>query len=106
MTDFNELMKQAQQMQEQFKEAQLNLVSLIVEGQSGAGLVSIKINGRHDVVGVSLDDSIMSEDKSFVEDLIAAAFNDAVRKLEDESKETMGSIASGFKLPEGFKFPF
>ena len=106
MTDFNELMKQAQQMQEQFKEAQLNLVSLIVEGQSGAGLVSIEINGRHDVVGVSLDDSIMSEDKSFVEDLIAAAFNDAVRKLEDESKETMGSMASGFKLPEGFKFPF
>jgi DNA-binding YbaB/EbfC family protein len=106
MTDFNELMKQAQQMQEQFKEAQQNLVSLIVEGQSGAGLVSIKINGRHDVVGVSLDDSIMSEDKSFVEDLIAAAFNDAVRKLEDKSKETMGSMAGGFKLPEGFKFPF
>jgi len=106
MTDFNELMKQAQQMQEQFKEAQQNLVSLIVEGQSGAGLVSIKINGRHDVVGVSLDDSIMSENKSFVEDLIAAAFNDAVRKLEDKSKETMGSMAGGFKLPEGFKFPF
>lgn len=106
MTEFNELMKQAQQMQEQFKEAQQNLVSLIVEGQSGAGLVSIKINGRHDVVGVSLDDSIMSENKSFVEDLIAAAFNDAVRKLEDKSKETMGSMAGGFKLPEGFKFPF
>ena len=106
MTDFNELMKQAQQMQEQFKEAQLNLVSLIVEGKSGAGLVSIKINGRHDVVGVSLDDSIMSEDKSVVEDLIAAAFNDAVRKLEDKSKETMGSMARGLKLPEGFKFPF
>jgi DNA-binding YbaB/EbfC family protein len=106
MTEFNELMKQAQQMQEQFKEAQQNLVSLIVEGQSGAGLVSIKINGRHDVVGISLDDSIMSEDKSFVEDLIAAAFNDAVRKLEDKSKETMGSMAGGFKLPEGFKFPF
>ena len=99
-------MKQAQQMQEQFKEAQQNLVNQIVEGQSGAGLVSIKINGRHDVVGVSLDDSIMSEDKSFVEDLIAAAFNDAVRKLEDKSKETMGSMAGGFKLPEGFKFPF
>ena len=106
MTDFNELMEQAQQMQEQFKEAQQNLVNQIVEGQSGAGLVSIKINGRHDVVGVSLDDSIMSEDKSFVEDLIAAAFNDAVRKLEDKSKETMGSMAGGFKLPEGFKFPF
>jgi DNA-binding YbaB/EbfC family protein len=106
MTDFNELMKQAQQMQEQFKEAQQNLVNQIVEGQSGAGLVSIKINGRHDVVGVSLDDSIISEDKSFVEDLIAAAFNDAVRKLEDKSKETMGSMAGGFKLPEGFKFPF
>jgi len=106
MTDFNELMEQAQQMQEQFKEAQQNLVNQIVEGQSGAGLVSIKINGRHDVVGVSLDDSIMSKDKSFVEDLIAAAFNDAVRKLEDKSKETMGSMAGGFKLPEGFKFPF
>lgn len=106
MTDLNELMKQAQQMQEQFKKAQQNLVNQIVEGQSGAGLVSIKINGRHDVVGVSLDDSMMSEDKSFVEDLIAAAFNDAVRKLEDKSKETMGSMAGGFKLPEGFKFPF
>jgi DNA-binding YbaB/EbfC family protein len=106
MTDFNELMKQAQQMQEQFKEAQQNLANLVVEGQSGAGLVSIKINGRHDVVGVSIDDSIMSEDKSFVEDLIAAAFNDAVRKLEEKSKETMGSMAGGFKLPEGFKFPF
>ena len=106
MTDLNELMKQAQQMQEQFKKAQQNLVNQIVEGQSGAGLVSIKINGRHDVVGISLDDSIMSEDKSFVEDLIAAAFNDAVRKLEDKSKETMGSMAGGFKLPEGFKFPF
>lgn len=106
MTDFNELMKQAQQMQEQFKEAQQNLANLIVEGQSGAGLVSVKINGRHDVVRVSLDDSIMSEDKSFVEDLIAAAFNDAVRKLEEKSKETMGSMAGGFKLPEGFKFPF
>jgi DNA-binding YbaB/EbfC family protein len=106
MTDFNELMKQAQQMQEQFKEAQQNLAKLVVEGQSGAGLVLIKINGRHDVVGVSIDDSIMSEDKSFVEDLIAAAFNDAVRKLEEKSKETMGSMAGGFKLPEGFKFPF
>jgi DNA-binding YbaB/EbfC family protein len=93
-------------MQEQFKEAQQNLAKLVVEGQSGAGLVLIKINGRHDVVGVSIDDSIMSEDKSFVEDLIAAAFNDAVRKLEEKSKETMGSMAGGFKLPEGFKFPF
>ena len=106
MTDFNELMKQAQKMQEQFKEAQQNLANLVVEGQSGAGLVSVKINGRHDVVAVSLDDSVMSEDKSFVEDLVAAAFNDAVRKLEEKSKETMGSMAGGFKLPEGFKFPF
>lgn len=106
MTDFNELMKQAQQMQEQFKEAQQKLANLVVEGQSGAGLVTVKINGRHDVVGVNLDDSIMSEDKSFVEDLIAAAFNDAVRKLEEKSKESMGSMAGGFKLPEGFKFPF
>ena len=106
MTDFNELMKQAQKMQEQFKEAQQNLANLVVEGQSGAGMVSVKINGRHDVVSVNLDDSIMSEDKSFIEDLVAAAFNDAVRKLEEKSKETMGAMAGGFNMPEGFKFPF
>ncbi|HBW83727.1 MAG: YbaB/EbfC family nucleoid-associated protein [Gammaproteobacteria bacterium] len=106
MTDLSELMKQAQKMQDQFKQAQENLTSLIVEGQSGAGLVTIKINGRYDVVSVSLEDSAMTEGKGFIEDLIGAAFNDAVRKLEDQRKQAMSPMTGGLKLPEGFNFPF
>ncbi len=106
MTDLNELMRQAQKMQDQFKQAQDDLSKLVVEGKSGAGLVVIKLNGRHDVVSVSIDDSALTEGKEFVEDLIGAAFNDAVRKLEDEKKKTMSAMAGGFKLPEGFNFPF
>ena len=78
----------------------------MVEGQSGAGLVVVKLNGRHDVVSVSIDDSALTEGKEFIEDLIGAAFNDAVRKLEDEKKQTMSSMAGGLKMPEGFNFPF
>jgi len=106
MTDLNELMRQAQKMQDQFKQAQEDLSNLVVEGQSGAGLVVVKLNGRHDVVSVSIDDSALTEGKEFIEDLIGAAFNDAVWKLEDEKKQTMSSMAGGFKLPEGFNFPF
>jgi len=106
MTDLNELMKQAQKMQEQFKQAQEDLTNLVVEGQSGAGLVVIKLNGRYDVISVSLDDSALTEGKEFVEDLIGAAFNDAVRKLEDERGQAMNAMAGGFKLPEGFNFRF
>lgn len=106
MTDLNELMKQAQKMQEQFKQAQEDLTSLVVEGQSGAGLVVIQLNGRYDVISVSIDDSALTEGKEFVEDLIGAAFNDAVRKLEDEKKQTMSSMTDGFKLPEDFTFRF
>ncbi len=106
MTDLNELMRQAQKMQDQFKQAQDDLSNLVVEGKSGAGLVVIKLNGRHDVVSVSIDDSALTEGKEFVEDLIGAAFIDAVRKLEDEKKKAMSAMAGGFKLPEGFNFPF
>ena len=106
MTDLNELMKQAQKMQEQFKQAQEDLTNLVVEGQSGAGLVVIQLNGRYDVISVSIDDSALTEGKEFVEDLIGAAFNAAVRKLEDEKKQTMSSMTDGFKLPEGFNFRF
>ena len=93
-------------MQEQFQKAQQNLAKLVVEGESGAGLVKINMNGRHDVVDVDISESLMQEDREIVEDLIAAAFNDAVRKLEEKNKETLGSMAGGLKLPEGFKFPF
>ena len=93
-------------MQDQFKQAQEDLSNLVMEGQSGAGLVVIKLNGRHDVVSVSIDDSALTEGKEFVEDLIGAAFNDAVRKLEDERGQAMNAMAGGFKLPEGFNFRF
>lgn len=106
MTDLNELMKQAQQMQQKFQQAQQDLANQTVDGESGAGLVKVVMNGRHDVVEVKLDDGLLSEDKEVVEDLIAAAFNDAARKLEEKNKETLGAMAGGINLPEGFKFPF
>ena len=106
MTDFNEIMKQARQIQEQFQKAQQDIAKLLVTGESGAGLVKVVMNGRHDVVSVNINDSLMQEDKEVVEDLIAAAANDAVRKLEEKNRETLGGMAGGMNLPEGFKFPF
>jgi nucleoid-associated protein EbfC len=100
------LMKQAQQMQEQMQKMQEELANAEVTGQSGAGLVSVVMTGRHDVRRVSLDDSLLSEDKEVLEDLIAAAFNDAVRKLEASSKEKMAGMTAGLNLPDGFKMPF
>ena len=106
MTDLNEIFKQAKQMQEQFQKAQQELQSNKVEGQSGAGLVRVVMNGRHDVIDVKLDDGLLKEEREVVEDLIAAAVNDAVRKLEEKNKEVYGSMAGGMSLPEGFKLPF
>ncbi len=100
------LMKQAQQMQEQMQKMQEELANAEVTGQSGAGLVSVVMTGRHDVRRVSLDDSLLQEDKEVLEDLIAAAFNDAVRKLEASSKEKMAGMTAGLNLPDGFKMPF
>ena len=106
MTDLNEIMKQAKQMQEQFQKAQKDLANVVIEGESGAGLVRVSMNGRHDVVKVNLSDALMAEEKDVVEDLIAAAINDAVHKLEEKGKESLGGLAHGMKLPEGFKLPF
>lgn len=106
MTDLNELMKQAKQMQEQFQKAQEELVNIVVTGESGAGLVTVEMNGRHDVVKVNLSDTLLSEDKGVVEDLMAAAVNDAVRKLDEKKKDSLGGMAGNFNMPEGFKFPF
>jgi len=106
MTDINEIFKQAKLMQEQFQKAQKDLQSKIVEGESGAGLVQVKMTGRHDVTSVKLDDSLLQEDKAVLEDLIAAAVNDPVRKLQESNKEAYGNMAGGMNLPEGFKFPF
>lgn len=106
MTDFNELMKQAKQMQEQMQKAQSEAANLEVHGESGAGLVKVLMNGRHDLVKVNLDDELMTESKEVIEDLICAAVNDAVRKLEEQSKDNLSKMAGDFKLPEGFKMPF
>jgi DNA-binding YbaB/EbfC family protein len=106
MTDLNEIMKQAKLMQEQFQKAQEEQIKTRTEGESGAGLVRVTMNGKHDVVGVSLDDALMSEDKAVIEDLLAAAVNDAVRKIEEKSKELLSGMTGGMKMPDGFKFPF
>jgi hypothetical protein len=100
------LMKQAQDMQEKMAKMQEELVQAEVTGQSGAGLVSVVMNGRHDVKRVSIDDSLLTEEKEILEDLVAAAFNDAVRKLEKSSQEKMAGMTAGMNLPDGFKMPF
>jgi nucleoid-associated protein EbfC len=100
------LMKQAQQMQENMKRLQEELATLEVEGQSGAGLVSVVMTCRHDVKRVTIDPSLLSDDKDMLEDLVAAAFNDAVRKAEATSQEKMAGITSGLPLPPGMKLPF
>lgn len=100
------LMKQAQKMQEQMQKAQAELAEAEVLGESGAGLVKITMNGRHDVKRVELDDSLMEEDKDMLEDLVAAAVNDAVRKIEERNQENMSKMTAGMGLPPGMKLPF
>ncbi len=100
------LMKQAQAMQENMKRAQEELAGVEVEGQSGAGLVKVTMTCRNDVKRVSIDASLLAEDKDMLEDLVAAAFNDAVRKAEATSAERMGKLTAGMPLPPGMKLPF
>ncbi|WP_346839043.1 YbaB/EbfC family nucleoid-associated protein [Microbulbifer sp. SAOS-129_SWC] len=114
MKGFGDLMQQAQKMQadmqEKMQKLQRELEELRVHGEAGAGMVKVTMNGRHDVVAVDIDPDLMGEDKEMLEDLLAAAVNDAVRRVEEKSKalqqEHMGGLASGMNLPEGFKFPF
>jgi DNA-binding YbaB/EbfC family protein len=106
MTDINELMKQARQMQEQMQKAQEEAKQRVVVGESGAGLVKVHLNGRYDARKVELSAELMQEDKEIIEDLVTAAINDAVKKLEEQNRDALSGMASGFKMPEGFKFPF
>lgn len=99
------LMKQAQKMQENMQKAQEELAQMEVTGQSGGGLVSVVMTGRHDVRKVSIDDSLL-DDKEMLEDLIAAAVNDAVRTVEKTTQEKMSGLAGGLNLPAGMKLPF
>ena len=100
------LMKQAQQMQENMKRMQEQLASLEVEGQSGAGMVKVVMTCRHDVKRVTIDPSLLADDKDMLEDLVAAAVNDAVRKVETLAQEKMSSVTAGLPLPPGMKLPF
>ncbi len=101
-----DLMKQAQQMQEKVQKLQQEIADSVVIGESGAGLVKVTMTGRHDVKHVDIDSSLMIEDKEVLEDLIAAAVNDAVRRVERNQKEKMSELTAGMPLPPGFKFPF
>ncbi len=100
------LMKQAQQMQERMQKMQEEVANLEVVGESGAGLVKVTLTGSHSVRRVSIDDSLLEDDKDMLEDLIAAAFNDAARRIEEAQKEKMASVTGGMQLPPGFKMPF
>ena len=99
------LMKQAQQMQENMKKAQEQLALVEVEGQSGAGMVKVLMTCAHDVRRVTIDPSVM-DDKEMLEDLVAAAVNDAMRRSEEVSKEKMSGFTAGLNLPAGMKLPF
>lgn len=100
------LMKQAQQMQDNLRKAQEELGSIEVEGQSGAGLVKVTMTCKHDVKRIVIDPSLLADDKDMLEDLVAAAFNDGLRRAEEVSQEKMGKLTSGMPLPPGMKFPF
>jgi DNA-binding YbaB/EbfC family protein len=102
----SELMEQAQKMQGDMQKAQEELAKAEVSGEAGAGLVRVTMTGRHDVKRVSVDDSVLKEDKEVLEDLLAAAVNDAVRKVEAHNQDAMAGLASGLNLPAGFKMPF
>jgi len=102
--DLGSMMKQAQKMQEQMMKAQQELADLIVSGESGGGMVVVDMTGKHEIKRVVIDDSLMGDDKDMLEDLLAAAMNDAVRKVAEASTGKMGGL--GDMLPEGFKLPF
>jgi DNA-binding YbaB/EbfC family protein len=105
MKGLGDLMKQAQQVQERMQALQEEIARMEVTGESGAGLVRVIMNGRHEVRRVQIDDSLMTEERTMLEDLIAAACNDAAHKVEQAQQEKMSSITSGFNLPFG-KMPF
>ena len=100
------IMKQAQRMQAEMEKAQVELAEMEITGQSGGGLVSAVMTGRHELRRVSIDDGLLTDDKDMLEDLVTAAVNDAVHRIDAETKERMASMTSGLPLPPGMKLPF
>jgi DNA-binding YbaB/EbfC family protein len=101
-----QMLKQAQQMQENLQRAQEELASLEVTGSAGGGVVTVTLNGRYEARGVRIDDSFVGGDREMLEDLVSAAINDAVRKVEELSRERMAGLTAGLSLPPGLKLPF
>lgn len=106
MKGLGDIMKQAQEMQQKAQKIQDEIASAEVNGEAGAGLVKVVMTGRYDVKSIDIDATAMDEDKEIIEDLIASAVNDAVRRVENNRKERMAEITAGMPLPPGFKFPF
>lgn len=106
MKNLSQLMKQAQAMQENMQKAQEELASTQVQGEAGGGMVRVTMTCKYEVKQVSIEDSLVGEDKEMLEDLVAAAFNDATRKAEQEIQERMSSVTGGLDLPAGMKLPF
>ena len=106
MTDLTQLLKQAQQMQQQLQKAQEEQARQLVTGESGAGLVKVTMNGRHEVKRVEIDPTLLNDDRGMLEDLVAAAFNAAAARVADKNKDSMAGMAAGLNLPPGFKLPF
>lgn len=100
--NMNKIMQQAQQVQKNIQEAQAKIAQMLVSGEAGAGLVKVVMNGQHFAKSCSIDDSVLKEDKETMEDLVVAAINDAVTKIETKSRELMMSLMGGLNLPEGF----
>jgi DNA-binding YbaB/EbfC family protein len=100
------MMKQAQQMQAKMQKAQEELATIEVVGESGAGMVKVTMTCNHNVRRVDVDDTLVADDKDMLEDLVAAAINDAVRRVQETTQERMGDVTGGMGLPAGFKMPF
>jgi hypothetical protein len=100
------IMKQAQEMQENMQKAQEEIAAAEVTGESGAGLVKVIMTGKHEIKKVNIDPSLMNDDRDMLEDLMAAAVNDAVRRVEKLTREKMSDLSSAINLPAGFKLPF
>ena len=100
------MMKQAQAMQEKMQKVQEEIANMEVTGEAGAGLVKVTMTGSHSVKRVNIDESLMDDEKEMLEDLVAAAINDAVRRVEDTNREMMAQVTGGMQLPPGFKMPF
>jgi DNA-binding YbaB/EbfC family protein len=106
MANFGNMMKQAEALQRNMQKAQEEIAQMEVVGESGGGMVKVTMTGKHEVKRVQIEPAVIGDDREMLEDLIAAAINDAVRRVETESQQRMSSLMSGLRLPPGFKMPF